>query len=114
LSALSAVRTALVSVSLTAVKDPAAAENYIHELIRRTGWLPSTFSMVAGAETYTRYGWFTRWIMKRIAVKEGRVPDLTKDHEYTDWEAVERFAREFATSLRVGAHERNRDLAVLK
>jgi menaquinone-dependent protoporphyrinogen oxidase len=114
LAALSATRSALVSVSLTAAKNREEAEDYVHAFVRATGWLPATFAIVAGAESYTQYGWFTRWIMKRIAVKEGRAPDVTKDTEYTDWAALDSFTREFVASLRLGAHQRDRDLAVLK
>ena len=99
-AALEGARTAFVSVSLVAVKDRDGAEKFVHDFIGRTGWLPTTFSIVAGAESYTRYNFFTRWIMKRIALQEGRVPDLNSDREYTDWEAVEAFAREFVAPFR--------------
>ena len=34
--------------------------------------------------------------MQRVARKAGLSTDTTRDHEFTDWNAVERFATEFA------------------
>jgi menaquinone-dependent protoporphyrinogen oxidase len=52
--------------------------------------------MVAGALLYTQYGWLTRWFMKRIVTKAGGDTDTTRDYEYTDWNDLRTFAREFA------------------
>ena len=49
----------------------------------------------AGAIKYTQYGFITRWIMRRIAKKEGGDTDTSRDHEYTDWVQVTRFAEKF-------------------
>jgi menaquinone-dependent protoporphyrinogen oxidase len=37
--------------------------------------------------------------MRRIARKEGGGTDLSRDFEYTDWQAVRRFVLEFARSF---------------
>ena len=50
--------------------------------------------MFAGALVYTQYGWFKRRVMRVIARREGGDTDMTHDHEYTDWQAVEQFARD--------------------
>jgi menaquinone-dependent protoporphyrinogen oxidase len=39
--------------------------------------------------------------MKRIARKEGGPTDTSRDYEYTDWEAVDRFADAFAAKLQM-------------
>lgn len=49
--------------------------------------------MIAGAIKYTKYNWFIRWVMKGIAKKEGGSIDISKDHEYTDWDQVAAYAR---------------------
>lgn len=37
--------------------------------------------------------------MKLIAKRHGRPIDTSQDYDYTDWDAVEAFAREFAASV---------------
>src|SRR5512138_669355 len=83
LAALCLVPAALVSVSMAVTGDANVAEGYVHDLVRRTGWLPQTFTLLGGAESFTKYRLFTRWIMRRNARKYGRNTD--GDYEYTDW-----------------------------
>jgi menaquinone-dependent protoporphyrinogen oxidase len=37
--------------------------------------------------------------MRRISAKEGGDTDTSRDYEYTDWAAVDRFARELVTRV---------------
>jgi menaquinone-dependent protoporphyrinogen oxidase len=37
--------------------------------------------------------------MRRISRKEGGDTDTSRDYEYTDWAAVDRFAAEFADEV---------------
>jgi menaquinone-dependent protoporphyrinogen oxidase len=78
-------------VSVSGSKD----ETLVHEFTRRTGWIPEIHVSFAGAEPYTKYGLFTRWIMRSIARKHGRHVDVHRDYDFTDWDAVERFALDF-------------------
>ena len=55
--------------------------------------------LFAGALVYTRYGWLKRRIMRRIAEADGRDVDTSRDHEYTDWQAVREFTTDFLTLL---------------
>ncbi len=48
--------------------------------------------MIAGALRYSRYVWPMRWLMRRIARKEGGDTDTSRDYEYTDWKQVEAYA----------------------
>jgi menaquinone-dependent protoporphyrinogen oxidase len=75
---------------------PAAAAGYIDDFIRATGWQPRTIASFAGALLYTRYNPFIRFLMKLIMGANGGETDTSSDYEYTDWAAVERFARQFA------------------
>jgi menaquinone-dependent protoporphyrinogen oxidase len=59
---------------------------------RESGWRPRLVATFAGALRYTRYNWLIRFIMKRIAKAEGASTDTSRDHEYTDWNAVTAFA----------------------
>lgn len=68
------------------------AESWPSRLFQSTGWQPQLVSIFAGALRYSRYNWLVRWMMRRIARSEGASTDTSQDHEYTDWEAVTRFA----------------------
>ena len=78
-------------VSVSGSKD----EAFVQEFARRTGWIPEVHASFAGGEPYTRYGFFTRWLMRSIARKHGRQVDVHRDYDFTDWDAVDRFARDF-------------------
>ena len=67
----------------------------VEKLLARTGWRPEQVELIAGALPYTRYGALTRWVMRRIVAKAGGDIDVTRDYEYTDWSAVDRFAARF-------------------
>jgi len=75
------------------------AAGYSETFIAQTDWKPTHIATFAGAVKYTQYNFITRFIMKKISQKEGGSTDTSKDHEYTNWEAVERFADEFAKNL---------------
>jgi menaquinone-dependent protoporphyrinogen oxidase len=68
----------------------------VDKLVQQSGWRPRRIGLFAGALLYTKYNFVIRWIMKRITAKEGGDTDTSRDYEYTDWVAVERFAREIA------------------
>jgi len=67
----------------------------VERLVAETGWRPRRVELVAGALPYTRYNFLVRFVMRRISKKEGGDTDTSRDYEYTDWSAVERFAVEF-------------------
>ncbi len=61
----------------------------------RLGWKPDRIEVIAGALMFSRYGFLRRAAMKYIATKEMGSVDTTRDTVYTDWAAVESFARDF-------------------
>jgi menaquinone-dependent protoporphyrinogen oxidase len=63
------------------------------------GWLPDMTASFAGALKYTQYNWLKRALMRHVARNEGGSTDTTRDHEYTDWKQVDRFARRFFGEL---------------
>ena len=75
------------------------AEEYVARLAAEAGWHPRWSAAFAGALRYSRYDPLTRWIMKRIAAKVGSPTDTTRDYEFTDWEAVDRFAKELVAGF---------------
>lgn len=91
--------TALFQVSLVSAnpddEHTAIAARLVDDLREKTGFEPDDVAMFAGALAYTKYGWFTRRVLRSIAAKEGGSTDTSVDHEYTDWAAVEHFAHDF-------------------
>jgi menaquinone-dependent protoporphyrinogen oxidase len=77
----------------------AKARQLVDALMDRTAVRPVLVARFAGALRYTRYGWVTKRIMRTIARREGNATDTRRDHEYTDWEAVDRFAADIVMLL---------------
>jgi len=48
---------------------------------------------------YTQYGPILRWFTKIVSRRRGGPTDTTRDHEMTDWAAVDRFAERVAKGL---------------
>lgn len=99
--------TAFISVCLGVLQHEPKVDQELTAIIDRfltsTGWRPAITKSVAGALTYSRYNWFTRWAMVRIVRKAGGDTDTSRDYEYTDWADLRAFAREFVQSLPVPA-----------
>jgi menaquinone-dependent protoporphyrinogen oxidase len=101
---LERIPTAFLSVSLTEAgaedgqrtaearaKASADVQAMIEQFLTDTAWKPTTVMPVAGALVYTQYGMIVRFVMKQIAKKQGGSTDTSRDHEYTDWAALDRF-----------------------
>ena len=90
--------TALFQVSMTSAnpddEHTATAYGMVDELLSETGFQPDTVGLFAGALAYTKYNIFVRLVMKRIARKEGAPTDTSRDHELTNWPALDRFVDE--------------------
>jgi menaquinone-dependent protoporphyrinogen oxidase len=93
----------LFQLSLTSANDDAehtaTAQRMADELIAEVDLHPDVVALLAGRLAYSQYGWFTRRLMRWISRREGGDTDMNHDHEYTNWEAVEQFADEFARVL---------------
>jgi menaquinone-dependent protoporphyrinogen oxidase len=96
---LNAKPSALFQVSLTSTnpdeEHTMAAQKLVHELLDRTGYEPDAVGLFAGALVYTQYGWLKRHVMRVIVKREGGDVDMSRDYEYTDWDAVDHFAKDF-------------------
>ncbi len=73
------------------------AQHAVEDLFKTTGWKAGHVEYVAGALLYRRYNWLMRFVMKGIAKSEGLSTDTTKDHDYTNWAALDRFAAELVS-----------------
>ena len=103
-AALSAIPSLFYSVSLSAgskrPEEVEAARRLAAQFVSTTGWQPTHVACLAGRLAYTQYNWFVRFVMRRIAMREGGSPDTDHDHEYTDWNYVEQLADELAYDVR--------------
>jgi menaquinone-dependent protoporphyrinogen oxidase len=102
-AALEAHPSAFFSVSLSGGgpgAKPEAARRYVEVFLRQTGWHPQQTATFAGALPFSKYGAFKRLLMVAFVRLAGGDTDTSRDYEYTDWEAVERFAEAFAQRLR--------------
>lgn len=103
---LEAVPTALFSVSLSAAgteKQKADAERCLNEFLQQVDWSPTIKTTFAGGLAYRKYGFLKRWMMKKIAKDAGKDTDTSKNHEYTDWQSVDQFLKDFLAQL--GQHQ---------
>jgi menaquinone-dependent protoporphyrinogen oxidase len=104
---LSGVPSAFFSVSLSAAsknaKEVVAADKLARAFPVACGWSPARIVTVAGRLAYRQYGFFIRWVMKRIAKKEGGPTDTSRDHEMTNWDDVDALAREMARRIHARA-----------
>jgi len=96
---LQAVPSAFFSVSLSAAgktdRQQQNAHRCLDAFLAETGWNPQMTATIAGALRYREYGFFKRMALKWIAKQEGGDTDTSKNYEYTDWQQVDDFTREF-------------------
>lgn len=91
-------KTAFYSVNLTARKpDKNTPETnvYTRKFLQRIEWKPTQSAVFAGALYYPRYGFFDRFMIRLIMKITGGETDTSKEIEYTDWQKVAEFAKEF-------------------
>ena len=64
-----------------------------------------------GALRYPQYDFLKRLLMKHIAYREGGPTDVTKDHEFTNWNALAAFVEGFVADCdrptEAGANEKS-------
>jgi menaquinone-dependent protoporphyrinogen oxidase len=98
---LEGLPSAFFSVSLAAHGDTANAEAYVANFEQVTGWHPAQVGLLSGALLYRQYGFIKRLMMKKIVSDKpgGLSTDTSRDHVYTDWDEVKRFAEAFLERL---------------
>lgn len=96
--------SAFVSVCLGVLEQRPEAQRAVREILerflQRAGWRPEVTQTVAGALPYTRYNWFKKWALRRMAAKAGMQTDTSRDYEFTDWGQVRALAQDFAARVR--------------
>jgi menaquinone-dependent protoporphyrinogen oxidase len=88
------------SVSLSAAdaseESRAATGRCIDEFCTQTGWTPRHTERIAGCLQYREYDMFTRQLMRLMMKRVDQPTDASRDYDFTDWDAVDRFGRETA------------------
>jgi menaquinone-dependent protoporphyrinogen oxidase len=106
--------TAFLSVSMSAASTTDAgrqmADEQVQVFLRDAGWQPQQVGTIAGALQFSRLSWVRRGItllLAKVFRKElrrlGWPEDLTRDAEFTDWDALRRFGERFAAGLSAGS-----------
>jgi len=105
--ALCEMPAAFFSVSMAAAHPGASADpnGYMTSLFEDSAWRPELSAAFAGALPYRKYGFLTRFIMKRISRSAGHTTDTSRDHEFTDWKRVHAFAARIAEMVFVRERE---------
>ena len=78
----------------------AKTQAIIDKFIDETGWRPAVAATFPGMLAWTRYGFFTRLLMKLILRNKSLAPeelDTSRDVDYTDYDAVRRITIGFAS-----------------
>lgn len=96
----SAFFTVCMGINSKKAESRHEAASFGKNFVAATGWKPQLIETFAGAVKYTQYNFITRFIMKRISKREGASTDTTRDHEYTNWNSVARFAEAFLENLK--------------
>jgi menaquinone-dependent protoporphyrinogen oxidase len=95
------VPSAFLSVSLSAA-DPATrkeAAGYLDAFLAEVGWTPTSSETVAGDLRYSKYGVLKRLFMRFMAGRKGLPTETRRDHDLTDYEALDRFVDGFLADV---------------
>lgn len=88
-----------VSVSLTAASKDEESWKELHEItdhfLNYCKWKPQMTRQTAGALKYLEYDWLKKMLMRHIAKNSGGSTDTKHDHEYTNWEELKQFVKDF-------------------
>lgn len=95
----SAFFTVCMAINSEKAKSKEQALQYGKIFISQTGWQPRLTVTFAGAVKYTQYNFITRFIMKMISKSEGGSTDTSRDHEYTNWDAVKVFSENVVNEI---------------
>jgi menaquinone-dependent protoporphyrinogen oxidase len=86
---------AFFSVSLVARKagkDTPESNPYVRAFRRKTTWVPMQVGVFAGKIDYPRYSFMDRQVIRIIMSLTNGPTDPTASTEFTDWQAVDKFA----------------------
>lgn len=82
--------TLLLSVSLNAAfpEGQEEAQDYVDEMVLRTGITPNTVALVAGAVRNHRYDYYASQVLRHVVLRDREFDPSAESHEFTDWAAL--------------------------
>ena len=93
--------TAFFSVNVVArkpEKNTADTNPYIQKFLKITNWRPGLLTVFAGKIDYKKYRFFDKQIIRFIMFITKGPTDTSGVYEFTNWENVDAFAKEFDRS----------------
>ena len=106
-AALAARPGAFFSVNLVARKpgrDQLERNAYVQKFLKRIRWQPDRVAIFAGKLNYSLYGFWDRQAIRLIMWLTKGPTNADAVVDYTDWDRVEAFAREFSRLKCVNPH----------
>lgn len=91
-------QTLFLSVSMSAAfpEGREEAQDYVTEMVMRTGFEPTRTELVAGAIRTERYDYYATQVLRHVVLDGRPVDPSAGPHEFTDWAVLESAVREFA------------------
>lgn len=80
-------------------KSAREAEQVMEKFFDETSFHPLAARRIAGALAYLEYGPLKRLAMRWISKRAGGDTDTSRDFDYTDWAALDRFVEEFLFTI---------------
>lgn len=77
-------------------KNTPQTNPYMAKFLQLSLWQPQQLGVFAGKIVYADYGWLDRAAIRFIMWLTKGPTDTSRAYEFTDWELVRQFAREFA------------------
>lgn len=97
--AVNETRSAFVSISLAMASTFPEEHREIAQItktfLENVGWKPAAVHQAAGALRYLEYDFLKRLLLRQFAKKEGGPLDMSKNHEFTDWDELSDFVNGF-------------------
>jgi len=94
--------SAFFSINLVARKphkNTPETNPYVQKFLQASPWQPQQVGVFGGRLDYRRYRPFDRWVIRFIMWMNKGPTDLDTQVEFTDWDAVARFAEDFAARI---------------
>ena len=79
-------------------KNTPQTNPYMKKFLQLSPWQPKVQGVFAGKINYPQYGFFDKTMIRFIMWLTKGPTDTSGCYEFTDWDKVERFARDFADS----------------
>ena len=75
-------------------KNKAESNPYVNKFLKATKWKPKNIDVFAGVVDYPAYNFFDKFMIRLIMWITSGPTDTKARFEFTDWDRVERFAKD--------------------